>query len=72
MYEVCPTQPYLLPLTPCLSPTAANVYMSILPKCVCNVRAVEFAIAYRINDRTMDRCVFRVPRTNVSFVLYFL
>ncbi|XP_054714139.1 coronin-7-like [Uloborus diversus] len=65
-YEVATDSPYFHPLShyKCSNPHQA---LSFLPKCVCNVREVEFARTIRLTPCTIEPMSFHVPRLRSEF-----
>ncbi|VDM51798.1 unnamed protein product [Angiostrongylus costaricensis] len=61
MYEVCYDPPYLLPLTPYVSPCIGQA-IAFHNKKMCDVMAVEFQRAWRLSEKTIEQLIFRVPR----------
>nr|CAR63700.1 hypothetical protein [Angiostrongylus cantonensis] len=61
MYEVCYDPPYLLPLTPYVSPCIGQA-IAFHNKKMCDVMAVEFQRAWRLSEKSIEQLVFRVPR----------
>jgi len=58
--------PYCFPLSP-FCPSGPHHSLAFLPKVVCDVRAVEFARAYRAMDSTIEAVAFTVPRDETQF-----
>ncbi|VDK19663.1 unnamed protein product [Anisakis simplex] len=61
MFEVIPTDPYLLPMASASFPNGHQA-ISLHPKIVCDVKAVEFQRGWRLTEKSMERISFRVPR----------
>ncbi|KAE9417933.1 hypothetical protein Angca_003252 [Angiostrongylus cantonensis] len=69
MYEVCYDPPYLLPLTPYVSPCIGQA-IAFHNKKMCDVMAVEFQRAWRLSEKSIEQLVFRVPRVKVGILLF--
>ncbi|CAB3401763.1 unnamed protein product [Caenorhabditis bovis] len=61
MFEVIYDSPYLLPLTPYMSPVGGQA-IAFHNKKSANVMAVEFQVAWRLSEKNLERLIFRVPR----------
>ena len=66
MYEVSEEGPHLFPLT-MYKPDSLIQALAFLPKCVCDVRHVEFARAWMLTMTTVEPVSFTVPRVKVKF-----
>ncbi|KAL3267045.1 hypothetical protein HHI36_011187 [Cryptolaemus montrouzieri] len=60
-YEITEEAPYLCPLSHHRCPTL-HQGLSFLPKNVCDVVSVEFAVALRLTNNTIEPLSFTVPR----------
>ena len=70
MFELTYDFPYLLPLSNFTAPTGSQA-IAYHNKKACNVMAVEFQVAWRLTEKTLERLIFRVPRVKVrNFTLY--
>jgi len=65
-FEVASDSPHLFPLSPY---RAAGLHqgLAFLPKKACDVRAVEFARAYRLTSNAIEPVAFSVPRVKTKF-----
>ncbi|CAI5444452.1 unnamed protein product [Caenorhabditis angaria] len=61
MFEVVYDSPYLLPLTPYMSPIGGQT-IAFHNKLRCNVMAVEFQVGWRLTEKSLEQVIFRVPR----------
>ncbi|PAV63432.1 hypothetical protein WR25_08397 [Diploscapter pachys] len=61
MFELTYDSPYLLPLSNFTAPMGSQA-IAYHNKKTCNVMAVEFQVAWRLTEKTLERLIFRVPR----------
>lgn len=65
-FEVSEDAPHFFPLSP-YRPNGLHQGLAFLPKNICDVRAVEFARAFRILDNSIEPVSFTVPRIKTTF-----
>ncbi|CAD6187798.1 unnamed protein product [Caenorhabditis auriculariae] len=61
MFEVVYDSPYLLPMTAYCAPTGHQT-IAFHNKKRCNVMSVEFQVAWRLTEKSLEQLIFRVPR----------
>ena len=70
-FEVLPDAPYFQVLTSFHS-NSQHQAIAFLPKICCDVRAIEFAKAYRLTSSMIEPISFTVPRVKVSMAAKLL
>ncbi|XP_044747704.1 coronin-7 isoform X2 [Coccinella septempunctata] len=65
-YEITEEYPHICPLSHHRCPSL-HQGLSFLPKNVCNVIDVEFAVAHRLTNQTIESLSFTVPRIKTEF-----
>ncbi len=65
-FEVSTDKPHLFALSP-YKPGGLHQGLAFLHKNVVDVKAVEFARAYRLTDTTIEPVAFSVPRVRTAF-----
>ncbi len=66
-FEVSADPPHLFALSPYKPGGSLHQGLAFLQKNVCDVRAVEFARAYRLTDNSIEPVAFSVPRVRTAF-----
>ena len=65
-FEVSEDAPHFFPLSP-YRPNGLHQGLAFLPKNICDVKAVEFARAFRILDNSIEPVSFTVPRIKSTY-----